>query len=370
MSAEILLIFICVVGGFSLFLERNLTWMAHVSGVCLVIIIAMLLSNLGIIPANHHLYDFFTGMPVSVALILMALGLNFKDVLKLPRKVTYVFLIGALGTSVGGLIAAILTYPHLGEDALKIAAQLSASYVGGGENAVAIKNILQTKNELFVTAFAFDNIITTAWFFVTLAIAKPALNEEKQSDDGNEINRFDGAPLFLTDFLITLSIAFITNSVSEYLSPILGIHRILLMTSLALLIGQIPQLKRRVSLSYLMGSILFVFFFFSIGAISNFKEISNIPLSIIIMPIVIVFTHAIFMLLASWIFKTNSLQNAVCSQSLIGGPATAVAVAQAKRSKEGITLGLILGLLGYGIGTYCGMLVFHLALPICKWIWG
>ncbi|MBF0207652.1 MAG: DUF819 family protein [Oligoflexia bacterium] len=355
-------------------LERNFTWMTYVSGVCLIIVVAMLLSNLGIIPTNHPLYDFVFGVPVSMALILVSLGLSFKDVQKLPKKVLWIFLVGAIGTATGGLIAAIIAYPHLGDNALKIAAQLSASYIGGGENAVAIKKILQTKNEIFVTTFAIDNVVTTAWFFITFAFAKPILNEEKQSNhrgaEKTEINRFDGAPFFLTDFLITLSIAFIINFISEYLSPKLGIHRILLMTSLALLVGQITYLKAKITLSYLMGSIIFIFFFFSIGAISSFKEIAAVSFYVVIMPIIIVTIHALFMILGICLLKTNPLQSAICSQTLIGGPATAVAIAQAKKSEEGITLGIILGLLGYAFGTYAGMIVFHLAGPLCKWIWG
>jgi uncharacterized membrane protein len=367
MSVEFLFMIMTIIGCFSLLLEKNLTWMAHVSGVCLIILVAMFFSNINIIPSEHILYDFFTQKTVLIGIILMTMGLNFKEIINLPKKIILLFFIGAMGTILGGIFAAFLTYPYLGENAFKVAAQLSASYIGGGENAVAIKNMLDIQNELFISAFAFDNIMTTIWFFVTLSYAKPSIQNAKQSNDSDkDINRFDGAPLYLTEFLITLGLAFLIFELSTYLSIFLGIHKILVATIFALIVGQIPFLKGRIYLSYMMGSILFVYFFFSIGAISSLKEISKIPISIIIMPVVIVLTQALCMIIFGKILKTNSLESSICSQSLVGGPATAVAVAQAKKSKEGITLGLLLGLLGYGIGSFCGVFVYKISKMIIE----
>lgn len=351
----------CVTGFVSSYLEKNLTWMAHVSGVCMVIIVSLLLSNIGLIPSSHQLYDFFLSEPVLVALILMTLGLSIKEIKNLPLKTLILFSVGAIGTCVGGLLAALVAYKSLGDDAFTVAAQLSASYIGGGENAVAIKNIFQINNELFVTAFAIDNVITTIWFFITLTYAPPAKLEAKSGNETSDVKPFDGTPFILSDFLLTLSVAFIIFHISSYLNSVVGIHKILLMTVFSIFTGQINPLRKKLTLSYLIGSLIFIFFFFSIGAISSFQGIAKVPLAVIAMPAIIVFVHAVFMLVAQRILRVDSLTVSVCSQSLIGGPATAVAVAQAKRSSSAITLGLLLGLLGYAIGTFCGVGVFHLA---------
>jgi uncharacterized membrane protein len=360
MSVMMLFTIMSLVGFTSLYLEKNLTWMAHVSGVCLVIIVALLLSNLGVIPSNHEIYDYFLSYPILVALILMSLGLSLKEVIKLPKKILFSFILGALGTSIGAIVAAILAYPSLGENAFKVSAQLCASYIGGGENAVAIKNILNVEDELFIATFAVDNVLTTVWFFVTLSYASPSIekNNEKENSD---VRSFDGAPFVLTNFLLTLSVALVILNLSIFLNPILGIHKILLMSLLSIFVGQIPSLRPYLNLSYLMGSLIFIFFFFSIGAISRLEDVSKIPTIVLAMPFVIVFIHALFMLLAKKLFKLTTLEASICSQSLIGGPATAVAVAQAKRSKEGIGIGIILGLLGYAVGTFFGVGVAYIA---------
>jgi uncharacterized membrane protein len=53
------------------------------------------------------------------------------------------------------------------------------------------------------------------------------------------------------------------------------------------------------------------------------------------------------------------ISTVIASQSLIGGPATAVAIAQAKNWKSGISIGIILGVLGYAVANFFGVLVYN-----------
>jgi uncharacterized membrane protein len=64
------------------------------------------------------------------------------------------------------------------------------------------------------------------------------------------------------------------------------------------------------------------------------------------------------------------LETSLASQVLIGGPATGVALAQVKRWRSGVSMGLLTGLMGYATANYFAVGVYHLSVYLIKAVTG
>jgi uncharacterized membrane protein len=146
------------------------------------------------------------------------------------------------------------------------------------------------------------------------------------------------------------------------------IHPLLLMTFVSFAISRTKWVQTLIRPAYLIGTVLFVPFFFSTGAISKIGALAEISPAVAAMPFIIVITHGILIYTFGWAMKIPSSETSLASQSLIGGAGTAIALAQAKQWKSGISIGLILGLIGYAIANFFGVFVFHISKLAISWL--
>ena len=360
MSSETLLMIMSAVVLFCLVIERRVALMAHISGACLIIMISLFLANIGVVPSTHPLYDLFSGPAVPIALALILFSLDFRELRSLPRSLLFIWGIGVIASSIGGIIAALIANKGLGPDAPKLAAQLTASYIGGGENAVAMQKILDIPSELFLGCFGVDNIVTSIWMVTTMVLARSAPQEITIS--ANNAEDSSGQKVTLVKILASITAACLVNEASKMASKYIGfLHPILYLGIIGLAVGQVKQIRKFLAPSYLIGTLLFTQFFFSIGAISDLRVLSRLHWAVIAMPFIVVSIHGVLIYGSAHFFRIASLETSLASQSLIGGPATAMALAQAKGWRSGISLGLIVGVLGYAVANYFGIAVFHIS---------
>jgi uncharacterized membrane protein len=369
MTTETLILIMLFTSLTSLIVEKHLAWAAYITSVCIVILTALILSFVNLIPSAHEVYDFFSGTTLTVTVVLLILSLSIKNIILVPRSQMIAFIIGTIGTSIGGLLASIIAHkfdPSFDKDAIsKMSAQLSSSYVGGLENAVAMKKALNIDKDHFVAAFATDNLLTSAWMIFCMLAVKPSLTNTSQSS-GN-IPQEDSQENIILSIICSLFFSFVSIKIGNTIHSFLGIFNpIIYTTTVALLLAQIPYARKHFKYSYVIGSFLFYPFFFSMGAISDPRAISKVGLISIIMPIVIVSVHGIIIFPISRALKIPFKDVAIASQSLIGGPGTALALAQAKNLKSDFPSAIILGTLGYAIGNYVGISLYHISLFILQ----
>lgn len=341
------------------YIEKKIAWIFHASSVCLLILLAMLLSQFKIIPSESQLYDQMQGTFLLLAIVLITLNFNIKNILEIPLKILFLFIIGACGSLIGGVFSGFIAADELGINSYKLAAQLTASYIGGLENASAMQKIIDIPNDYFIAAFAVDNIVTSLWIIVCIYYAKNNEKVAQRKDD--EKSCFEEVKTTIISIFACFFIAFSILYLAEFCANKIGLfHKILWLSGLTLIVGQIPFLRIYCRPGYVIGAVLFSGFFFAAGAISDFSNIMNLPKVIIIMPFIIITTHAIAIIIAAKLLKIDRMALSITSQSLIGGPGTAVAVAQAKKYEQGISLGIILGVFGYSIANFLGYFVFSI----------
>lgn len=339
----------------SYWLEENTKWAMHISGVLLIIIIDIILGNAEIVPSQEDGYAIVFKWVAPLGIALMLLAFNPTEILNLRPKFLICFSIGAVASMIGGLLAGWLFSYVLPNEAWKISGQLTASYIGGYENAVAVGQELKVPVPMFLAAFAGDSIFTTVWMIVNIVHGKKILTSSVEKE-GQATFKGLLATIDLTSVAIMLVVSLISVIISVKLHELIPYISKTIWLSLLATGTTFTPLRFRFNGSYVIGSLLLSIFFFTCGAISNITNVFSSGTLLLLFPAIIVATHAIILFPIARIVGFDWETIIVSSQSLIGGPATSLAVVQGCKWKTQYEA-IVLGLLGYAIANYCGTFI-------------
>ena len=119
----------------AIWVEKS-SWGRKLSAALVILLGGAVLSNLGIIPKSAPLYTTMNNFFVPVAIPMFLLRADVRKSIRESGRVLVIFLIAAVGTIVGSLLAFQIV--DLGADSERITGVLTASYIGGGVNFVLL----------------------------------------------------------------------------------------------------------------------------------------------------------------------------------------------------------------------------------------
>jgi uncharacterized membrane protein len=280
------------------------------------------------------------------------------------------FLIGSLATVIGILLAWFAVSPQdtLGDDARILAGMLTGTYTGGSINfnAVAMEYDFQEKGVLYAGSIAVDNVITTLWIVVTLAIPaimRPWWKDKRirvasNADDKTSEKPMDFSSLSLL-VLLGLSAFWITQLVKEWIP---AIPSIITITTLGIVLAQfkwVSELKG----SQGLGLYLVYIFLAVIGAyceIESVLALKEVGLTLLLFTGMAVLIHGVVIVLLGGLILRDWDMVAISSQANVGGGTTAIALAETFGRKELVLPAILVGTLGNALGTYLGFAVIYM----------
>ena len=109
-----------------------------------------------------------------------------------------------------------------------------------------------------------------------------------------------------------------------------------------------------------MGTMVLLLFFVVIGIWSRVSEIAAVGVVVFFYTLVLVAVHGLVVYGGGYFLKLDLGTLSVASQASVGGPPSALAVAVAREWPGLVLPGIIMGLLGYAVGTYMGVGVANL----------
>lgn len=142
-----------------------------------------LLNTFGVIDGNtSQLYFVASRYLLPACLVLLILSVDLKAILSLGPKALIMFLTGTVGIVIGGPIALLLVSviePSLigvdGPDAVwRGMTTLAGSWIGGGANQAAMKEIYVVGGNIFSVMVTVDVIVANIWMAVLLFMASKA----------------------------------------------------------------------------------------------------------------------------------------------------------------------------------------------------
>ncbi|MFZ1809010.1 MAG: DUF819 family protein [Cyclobacteriaceae bacterium] len=352
----------------SLWLEKRYKTFKKLGAGAIAILIGIALSNSGFLPGDSAAYDFLMTQGVSASIVLILLSVDIRSIKKAGPTMVKAFLLGAVGSALGAMTMSFILADSIGSEAYKLAGQFTGTYVGGGMNFAALGRAFDTNSDLFTAGIAADVIITAIWLVVCLAApilltrktdATETL-EELPKDNTYTIEqslyRSDGS-MKIAHMAVLVTVVFGTIWISEALGkqfPFLP--EILWLTTLVLLAAQIPYIKN-ISGGAMLGNYLLLLFLASNGAKSVVANIIAVGPAVFYFAMGTIALHGIFLFGVGYLMKIDAGTLAVASQANVGGSSSALALASARGYTDKILPGIAVGLLGYAVGNYLGLVV-------------
>lgn len=385
-----LLAILCVSVALAIWLEQKYMWASKVSGAILALVMALVLSNLSIIPIHSVLYDdIIWGYAVPMGIPLLLLQCNMKKIWKETGRMLIIFLIGSVGTCVGSVAAFSLLkgqIPELGG----IAAMMTGSYIGGGVNFAALADQFDVSPQMVGATTVADNLLMALYFFALIAFAgmkffrkhyrHPHIDAIAASGDVSSAQTQAAAywsrkDISLKDigldFAYTIVIVFLgkligvlisgliptSNPVLQILNTFFGSQYVWI-TTLAMICAtwgekQVAKLHGAQEI----GTYLIYLFLFVIGVPASIVEIITETPLLLVFTGIIVIINMLFCFVFGKLLKFDLEDIILASNANIGGPTTGAGMAISQGWGKLVGPVMLIGTLGYVIGTYAGVLI-------------
>lgn len=340
------------------------------SAALLVIVFTAVLANLNLIPSASNsigLYDGIFKYLAPIGIFYLLLEINLQSLKRAGAPMIILFLIGSLATVLGILGSWYIVSPGdiLGDKGDIIAGMLTGTYTGGSVNfnAIALEYDFQKEGALYAGTIAVDNVMTTIWIIITLAIPaimRPLWKDKKvalkQQDD------FKEEPDVLT--LESMMWLFFLGAAAFYISDIIKqivpeVPFILTLSTLGIILAQIPFVAK-LSGSRSLGIYTLYLFLAVIGAyceIDAVLELKDTGLTLLLFTALAVLFHGVLMIVIGGLIYRDWDMIAIVSQANVGGSTSAIAIAESLKRNELVLPAILVGTLGNALGTYLGFLV-------------
>ncbi|WP_220479228.1 DUF819 domain-containing protein [Marilutibacter spongiae] len=339
----------------------------RVSGVMIVIALAMLLANAGVIPRAAPVYDVIWTYLVPLAIALFLLRADLVSMLVEGGRTLLAFAAGALGVVLGAWLGARLL--DLGAYEAQYAAVFSATYTGGSLNYAAVAEAIGFRDPSALAAgVAIDNVVGLGYLLVVGAVANAALfrrhfgwRGEGLADAADAAAPAPRAPS-LIDLAIALGLAALACATGDALAAAIGqpSYGILFITTIMVAIATLGRRWLRGLAGEDVVATLFMYLFFAmLGAGADLGALLHAAPALFAYVLLVFIVHVAFVLLAGRLFRLNHAELVIASTACIGGPPIAVAFAVLFGWRRLAVPAVATGILGYVVGNFVGIGLFN-----------
>ena len=375
----------------SVYLEQTYAWASRISGAVIALIFALVLVNTNIIPPHAELYDDIVwGYVVPIAIPLLLLQTNIVKIWRETGRLLVIFLIGAAGTICGALIGCVLLGSAI--DGLpKVAAMMTGSYIGGGVNFTALADAFKVSGTLVSSTIVADNLNMAIYFLILLAIAGnaffrriythpliDAVEKNGESDEGKTLaaQYWGRKDISLRDIAMCVTYAVVVVTVSKFIGATLGTvispdanwftkmcntflgSQYVWITLISMIFATFFEKQTSaMNGAQEIGTFFIYMFFFVIGVPASIMErLTNAPL-LFVFCLIMVVVNMLFCLIGGKMLGFALEDILIASNANIGGPTTAAGMAISQGWNALVGPAMLVGTLGYVIGTYLGIIV-------------
>jgi len=374
----------------------------YIPALLMCYLIPAIFNSLGwISDATSQTYFIASRYLLPAALVLMTLSIDLKAIFNLGPKALIMFFTGTIGIIIGGPLAILLisifspeTVGGADFDAVwRGLATLAGSWIGGGANQAAMLEIYEFNPEKYGGMVLVDIVVANIWMAILLlGIGKNKKIDKWLKADDSAIEelkikvstfaeKIKRNPT-LTDFIIILAFAFVTVGIAHFGADTISswlkanveavsdkssawssfgsqfFWLITIATIIGILLSYTKAKNYEGAGASKIGSVFIYILVATIGMKMDLSKIVENP-GLIAIGLVWMIIHAVLLILVAKLIKAPFFFLAVGSQANVGGAASAPVVAAAFHPSLA-TVGALLAVFGYVVGTYGAILCAEL----------
>jgi uncharacterized membrane protein len=355
-------------------------------------------STVGLISGEQsNLYFVASRYLLPTSLVLLTISIDLPAVLRLGPKAVTMFFTGTAGIVLGGPLAILLiatvspqTVGMGTDDVWRGLTTVAGSWIGGGANQTAMKEVFKVSDEVVSALVAVDVIVANIWMAALLwAAGRSTQIDARTGADASAIEHVKHKVAdyqasiakipTLTDTMTVLAVGFAVTAIAhfcaDFIAPFLQENApqlqrfsltshffwlIVIATSLGLVLSSRRKIRELEGVgASRMGSAMLYVLVATIGMKMDLTAVFRQP-GLFAVGLVWISIHALLLIGMARIIKAPVFFLAVGSQANVGGAASAPIVASAFHPALA-PVGVLLAVLGYAVGTYaawfCGILM-------------
>ena len=360
----------------------------YVPALLMCYLVPAIYNSLGLVDGNASgLYPMARDYLLPSSLVLLCVAIDMGAVLRLGPKAIIMFLVGTAGVMLGGVVSLLamgVIHPEaVAGDTWRGMTTVAGSWIGGGANQAAMKEVFAVDANLFGQFVAVDVIVAYFWMAILLFLAPraarfdrwtgadtTAIEDLKQRIAGYQAEHARVASM--TDLMLVFALAIGATGLSHFLADLVVpwiqsmpaewrlqdysldsrfFWIVVIATTLGVLVSFTRARRLEGAGASAVGSVFLYILIATIGMQMDLGTLTDRP-ALLLLGVIWISVHAILMLVAAKLIRAPLFFLAVGSQANIGGAASAPVVATAFHPALA-PVGVLLSVLGYALGTYC-----------------
>ena len=327
-----------------------------------------------VVTTFNSVQSMLMNVSVSLAIPLMLFNCDFKLWTKALPKTAWALFGGVLAVMVA-VISGFYLFKEMVPNPAKVSGMMVGIYTGGTMNFNALGASLQVDKSVMAIVLAFEMIITTPYIFFLLGggykifrkmlpykdvTRKGRTDEEIEPNDVenyegmftkvNVIGMLKGFGLSLLFLAIGAGLAMCLTGTLNELIVILTITTLSIIASFFKKVRELPK-------TFELGMFFILIFSVIVASLFDIHSVTGQSLYIGGFVLWIMLCSAILHLVFCRIAKVSGDLFCVSQVALLCSPPFVPPIASAMKNKKVLLSGIVVGLVGYAIGTYLGALV-------------
>ncbi len=340
----------------------------YIPVVVLIYATSMLLASLGIFEQNKeitHIYKLTKTNLLPAMLFLMLLEVDFKHFFKLGKSLLIAYALAVFSIAIAFILVAYIF--DFNKEMSAAFGALAGSWMGGTANMIAVGSALHVNEEAFAYALVVDSVNYTLWVMLLLFLVPFAKIFNKFTKSEEKLAYLDkigcacsmGAKRYWLLIVLALGASLLSQLLATKFVLLNTTTSIVLFSTLLGIAGSFTKLRAINGSNEVATTMLYILIAL-IGSRAVIESFSGLGVYVLV-GFIILLIHACIMLVGAKIFKLDLFSISVASLANIGGVASAPILA-ATYNKALVSIGVLMAIMGYLIGTFGGLLVGNILL--------
>jgi uncharacterized membrane protein len=364
-----------------IYLEGKYAILKKIGAVLICYGIGLVVGNMGVLPTGAEKYqNLITEITIPLALPLILFSMDVKKWLKMAKS-TFISLIIGLFTVLVMIFAGFWMFSDGIEESWKVAGMLVGIYTGGTPNMAAMKTALDVSQELYILTHTYELTLGAIYLVFILSIGqrvflwflppyKSPVSEEAievgKLNLEEEFESYDGffkkrtfLPL-LAAFGLSVLILGMSYALSLLFPKDFSTAAIILfITTFGIAASFVPKIKA-IKKTFQLGMYLILIFCLAVASMADISKLADISFALFYYVGIAMFGSHILHVIIARFFKIDADTVIISGSALICSPPFVPVVAGALKNREIILTGLVIGIAGYAVGNYLGILVAYI----------